>query len=55
MSDGMHIDFDQVAFRQFKNNKRLFIKEVLSKANQDGSFYPALSQLLKQSQAILTG
>lgn len=34
MSDGMYIDFDQAAFRQFKRNKKQFTKEVLFKAAQ---------------------
>jgi len=34
MSDGMHIDFDQAAFRKFKVNKREFEDRVLSKAAQ---------------------
>lgn len=34
MSDGMHIDFDQVAFQQFKRNKKQFTREVLNKAAQ---------------------
>ena len=34
MSDGMHIDFDQAAFRQFKQNKKQFTEKVLFKAAQ---------------------
>ena len=34
MSDGMHIDFDQAAFRKFKMNKRKFEDRVLFKAAQ---------------------
>ena len=33
MSDGMHIEFDQAAFRRFKMNKRQFRDRVLSKAS----------------------
>ena len=33
MSDGMHIDFDQAAFRKFKMNKRKFEARVLTKAS----------------------
>lgn len=33
MSDGMHIDFDQAAFRRFKMNKRKFEARVLTKAS----------------------
>ena len=33
MSDGMHIDFDQAAFRKFKMNKRQFRDRVLNKAS----------------------
>ena len=33
MSDGMHIDFDQAAFRKFKMNKRQFRDRVLTKAS----------------------
>ena len=34
MSDGMHIEFDQAAFRKFKMNKRKFEDRVLCKAAQ---------------------
>jgi len=34
MSDGMHIEFDQAAFRKFKMNKRKFEDRVLFKAAQ---------------------
>ena len=34
MSDGMYIDFDQAAFRQFKQNKKQFTEKVLFKAAQ---------------------
>lgn len=34
MSDGMHIEFDQAAFRKFKVNKRKFEDRVLTKAAQ---------------------
>ena len=34
MSDGMHIDFDQAAFRQFRQNKKQFTEKVLFKAAQ---------------------
>ena len=34
MSDGMHIEFDQAAFRKFKLNKRKFEDRVLFKAAQ---------------------
>lgn len=33
MSDGMHIDFDQAAFRKFRMNKRKFEERVLTKAS----------------------
>ena len=33
MSDGMHIEFDQAAFRKFKMNKRQFRDRVLTKAS----------------------
>lgn len=33
MADGMHIEFDQAAFRQFKMNKKRFSEKVLSKAS----------------------
>jgi len=33
MSDGMHIEFDQAAFRRFKMNKRKFEARVLTKAS----------------------
>ena len=33
MSDGMHIEFDQAAFRKFKMNKRKFEARVLTKAS----------------------
>ena len=34
MSDGMHIEFDQAAFRKFRMNKRKFEDRVLFKAAQ---------------------
>ena len=40
MSDGMHIEFDQAAFRKFKMNKRQFRDRVLTKAS-DGLKYSA--------------
>lgn len=60
MSDGMHIDFDQVAFRQFRNNKRLFIKEVLSKANQELKISAArivarAKEIIRDNGSIATG
>lgn len=33
MSDGMHIEFDQAAFRKFRMNKKHFTNRVLSKAS----------------------
>ena len=60
MKDGMHIDFDQVAFQQFKNNKRLFIKEVLSKANQELKISAArivarAKEIIRDNGSIATG
>jgi hypothetical protein len=60
MSDGMHIDFDQAAFQQFKRNKKQFIKEVLSVAanglkKSAARIVAEAKQKIKDNGSIATG
>lgn len=60
MSDGMHIDFDQVAFQQFKRNKKQFTREVLNKAaqglnNSAARIVAEAKQKIKDNGSIATG
>lgn len=60
MSDGMYIDFDQVAFQQFKRNKKQFTREVLTKAaqglnNSAARIVAEAKQKIKDNGSIATG
>ena len=60
MSDGMHIEFDQAAFRKFKMNKRKFEDRVLFKAAQglkeSAARIVAVAKIkLKDNGSIATG
>lgn len=60
MSDGMYIDFDQVAFQQFKRNKKQFTREVLNKAaqglnNSAARIVAEAKQKIKDNGSIATG
>lgn len=60
MSDGMHIDFDQSAFRQFKHNKKQFTEKVLSKAalglkESAARIVARAKETLKDNGSVATG